>query len=208
MLRSCATTSGHLRRKVPGWPPSVLAICNTPRLSTRKAESRSRFSSTNNGWPIVRPVFAAQAWPICSGGRIQLRGLEPKPRDTGNIAWARIPFNWVEALFSAPGTSICIYTSARHSETTRRPPIFWQRFRQRCPKPVHAGRRRCGLFDLDIEENPSHSAADGLVPAAAKTSAVSCSAIGMNVCTTSESNCVPLLSSKRRTASSWARPGR
>src|SRR6266496_1993977 len=54
----------------------------------------------------------------------------------------------------------------------------------------------------------NYRAAWALVPAAAKTASASCSAIGMNVWTTSASNCVFELSTKRRMASAWGRPFR
>ena len=59
-----------------------------------------------------------------------------------------------------------------------------------------------------VVEEAGYNAADILVPAAAKTSAASCSAMGINACTMSRSNWVPLLRSKRAIASEWGRPCR
>ena len=59
------------------------------------------------------------------------------------------------------------------------------------------------IYSLSIR---NYRAASALVPAAAKTASASCSAIGMNVWTTSVSNCVFELSTKRRMASACGKP--
>src|ERR1700679_3604369 len=59
-----------------------------------------------------------------------------------------------------------------------------------------------------VAEIAAYNTADMLVPAAAKTSAASDSAIGMNACKTVGSNWVPPLWSRRAIASVCARPCR
>jgi len=57
------------------------------------------------------------------------------------------------------------------------------------------------MSSVGFRPEVTYSAALVLVPAAANTSVASCSAMGMKVCTTSASNSVLQLSSKRRIAS-------